>query len=61
MDAGLIGGLIGLGIMVAGVICMKLENLWSQRRRITIQKALPKKTPLLIVRRHSKMNMLLPK
>ena len=63
MDAGLIGGLIGIGVMVTVVCCMKVESLWSRRRRRHVAKpilSLPK-TPLLIVRRQSKMNMLLPK
>ena len=57
MDAGGLGALIGVSLMVCSIVTMKLYDV-CQRRRARRQTA---KTPLLIVRRHSRMNMILPK
>ncbi len=65
MDAGLTGGLIGFGIIVCAGMSLKFYDVLQkrkQRRRLTHQTPLlihPR--PVLLVRRQSKMNMLLPK
>ena len=57
MDAGGLGALIGVSLMVCSILTMRFYDV-CQRRRARRQTA---KTPLLIVRRHSRMNMILPK
>jgi hypothetical protein len=57
MDAGITGGIIGVCIMVALGICFKIHDMCNQKQEV--QRGLLT-TPLL-VRRHSKMNTLLPK
>jgi len=73
MDAAGVGALIGIGTLAAVFLCIKLHDIWEQRKQQPSQS-----TPLLlrippqtqpfqmqpniqIFRQHSKMNMILPK
>lgn len=58
MDAAGVGALIGISIMVGIGICFKVNDFYQEKKKL--KQALSSKTPLL-VRRHSKMNTLLPK
>ncbi len=57
MDAGAVGAVIGIGAMIAIGICIRVYDYYHERKRPIVA---TKGTPLL-VRRHSKMNTLLPK
>jgi hypothetical protein len=65
MDAGVLGAILGLGLMVVGVACMQLYEYWKRKRHSVKQRKksveLIKTTPLLVVRKHSQMKMILPK
>ncbi len=65
MDPGGVGALIGVGGLFSIFLCMKLYDFYSKRpRRPTLKTPLivvKKPKPLLIVRHHSKMNLILPK
>ncbi len=59
MDAGGVGALIGISAMIAIGVCIRLHDCYHERKK-TVQVLTTSGTPLL-VRRHSKMNTLLPK
>ncbi len=59
MDAGAVGAVIGIGAMIAIGICIRVYDYYHERKK-TVQVLTTSGTPLL-VRRHSKMNTLLPK
>lgn len=64
MDPGGVGALIGISVMLCGIITMKVHDVCQKKQT----KVITSKTPLfvitkkpLLVRRQSKMNMVLPK
>jgi hypothetical protein len=56
MDPGSIGGLIGVGCLVAVGIGVKVYDVWKEQKRTKEMNPL-----LTLVRQHSKMNMVIPK
>ena len=58
MDAGGTGALIGVGFIVLFGICFKVYDVYHQHK--TTENTILTSSPLL-VRRHSKINTLLPK
>lgn len=71
MDAAGVGALIGIGALAALFLCMKLHDLWIERKQqpshstpllLRIPPQVPESQPnIQIFRQHSKMNMILPK
>jgi hypothetical protein len=65
MDPGGIGALIGVGSLFGVFLCMKLYDFYSKRpRRPSLKTPLivvKNSKPIMIVRQHSKMNLILPK
>ena len=58
MDAGITGALIGIGFIVAFGLCFKIYDVYNQKKTTD---ALVTASKPLLVRRHSKMNTLIPK
>lgn len=57
MDPGGLGALIGISVMIGLILCQRMKDVLSKRNKkgeISLQ------TPIL-VRKHSKINMVLPK
>jgi hypothetical protein len=64
MDAGIIGGIIGVGMLAALGLCIKLRDIYERwmKSRETPNGTLSQTSPLLVLQRqHSKINMVLPK
>lgn len=60
MDPGSVGALIGIGVMISVVLWFRVSEMYEKRKTLSKKTPLLKK-PIVIVRQHSKMNMILPK